>query len=123
MQDGAPPGEKAENSGSAGENAPDGGGGNATAPVGKTPERERRKTYMVTAFVAAAAGFTGIGFGAASLIRSQVTNVSAAVIPAPPAASQTFAEDANGTGADSQANILGSTVPGLLRLNSAKGAQ
>lgn len=38
MQDGAPHGEKAENSGSAGENAPDGGEGNATAPAGKTPE-------------------------------------------------------------------------------------
>lgn len=55
MQDGAPHGEKAENSGSAGENAPDGGEGNATAPAGKTPERERRKGYMITAFVAAAA--------------------------------------------------------------------
>ena len=101
---------------------PDDDDGNAVPPGRKGAEREHRKAYLVTAFVAAAAVFTGIGFGAASLIRSQITTASASVIPSPPAANQTFVEDDDGTGADSQANILQATVPGLVRLTSARGS-
>jgi len=122
MQDGMPGGEPPQSTGSAGNDAPADGGGNAPAQGRKGAERERRKAYLVTAFVAAAAVFTGVGFGAASLIRSQITTASASVIPSPPAANQTFVEDDDGTGADSQENILQSTVPGMVRLASAKGS-
>jgi hypothetical protein len=80
-----------------------------------------RKHVRTGVFVVAVAAFTAVGFGAGLVIRDQLAPASAAsAIPAPPAHNQTFVEDEDGTGADSQANILQSTVPGLVRIASAR---
>ena len=78
---------------------------------------------VVGAYVAAAAAFTGLSFGGTVVIRDQLGAASAAsAIPIPPPANQKFVADDDGTGADSQANILQSTVPGLARITSAGGS-
>ena len=83
----------------------------------------RRKPLVIAAFAAAAAAFTAVGFGATTLIRDQTSSASASsAIPTPPSANQMFVEDDDGTGADSQENILQSTVPGLVRISSSRGA-
>ena len=46
---------------------------------------------------------------------------SSSAIPSPPRANKMFVEDEEGTGADSQANILQSTAPGLVHIVSAHG--
>jgi S1-C subfamily serine protease len=89
------------------------------APRGGKDARKRR-ALIVGAYVAAAAAFTAIGFGGTALIRGQ--SGSASAIPRPPAANQKFVEDDDGTGADSQENILASIVPGLTRIGSAAGS-
>jgi hypothetical protein len=84
---------------------------------------QKRRALIIGAYVAAAAAFTAVGFGATSVIRGQLGSASAAsAIPTPPPANQTFVEDDDGTGADSQENILQSTVPGLARITSAHGS-
>lgn len=83
----------------------------------------KRRALIIGAYVAAAAAFTAVGFGATSVIRDQSGSASAAsAIPSPPPVNQTFVEDDDGTGADSQENILQSTVPGLARITSAHGS-
>jgi hypothetical protein len=89
---------------------------------GASSGKRQRKIVLLGASVAAAAVFTAIGFGAVSVIRDQVTSAAAsAAIPSPPLHNQRFVEDDEGTGADSQANILQSTVPGLVRVVSPLG--
>jgi S1-C subfamily serine protease len=82
----------------------------------------KRRALIIGAYVAAAAVFTAVGFGATSVIRDQPGSASASAIPTPPPANQTFVEDDDGTGADSQENILRSTVPGLAHITSAHGS-
>ena len=88
-----------------------------SAPV---ESARKRRALIIGAYVAAAAAFTAVGFGATSVIRDQSGRATA--IPTPPPANQTFVEDDDGTGADSQENILQSTVPGLARIASARGS-
>ena len=96
---------------------------NASRPSGVPSGKRQRKTIIVATSVAAAAVFTAMGFGVTSVIRDRVTSAAAAsAIPSPPAHNQRFVEDDEGAGADSQANILQSTVPGLVRVESGSGA-
>jgi len=81
-----------------------------------------RKRVRAGVFVTAVAAFTAVGFGAAVVIRDQITPAASSAIPSTPAHNQRFVEDDDGTGADSQANILQSTVPGLVRVASARGS-
>jgi S1-C subfamily serine protease len=46
---------------------------------------------------------------------------SSSVIPSPPRENKVFVEDDDGTGADSQANILSSAAPGLVHILAAPG--
>jgi S1-C subfamily serine protease len=93
---------------------------NNTSPVKDTG---KRRLLVIGAYIAAAAAFTAVGFGATSVIRDQPGSASAtSAIPTPPPANQTFVEDDDGTGADSQEDILQSTVPGLARITSAHGS-
>jgi S1-C subfamily serine protease len=95
-------------------------GPNISGPV---KGARKRRALIVGAYVAAAAAFTAVGFGATSAFSDQLGSASAAsAIPTPPPANQTFVEDDDGTGADSQENILQSTVPGLARITSAHGS-
>lgn len=95
----------------------------ANDPSGKAPARNawRRPGIRVAAYVAAAAISTGAGFGLAGLVRGS-SDAAATAIPSPPAKNQNFVEDDDGTGADSQANVLQSTVPGMVHILSADGA-
>ena len=43
------------------------------------------------------------------------------MIPSPPRQNKTFVEDDDGTGADSQANILRSAAPGLVHIVTPPG--
>jgi S1-C subfamily serine protease len=129
MQDGVTGDEHPESPGSGGNDAPaavDGNAdvdGNAEMPSGaRATDTSKRKTLVIGGLAAAAVAFTAIGFGAASLIRNHVDTADAAAIPTPPAANQLFVEDDDGTGADSQENILQSTVPGLVHITSARGS-
>jgi S1-C subfamily serine protease len=91
--------------------------------TGPVKDTGKRRLLVIGAYVAAAAAFTAVGFGATSVIRDQLGSASAAsAIPTPPPANQTFVEDDDGTGADSQEDILQSTVPGLARITSAHGS-
>jgi putative serine protease PepD len=103
------------------------GSDNAAGPppnsIGPVKDTGKSRMLVIGAYVAAAAAFTAVGFGATSVIRDQLGSASAAsAIPTPPPANQTFVEDHDGTGADSQENILQSTVPGLARITSAHGS-
>jgi S1-C subfamily serine protease len=107
----------------------DGSGGNGTPGIpdvntGPEPVTAKPRTRVrAGVFVAAAVIFTGVGFGATLVIRDQLAPASASsAIPAPPAHNQKFVEDDEGTGADSEANIVQSTVPGLVRIASARGS-
>jgi S1-C subfamily serine protease len=92
-------------------------------PAGPKKDAGKRRVLVAGAYVAAAAAFTALGFGGTAAIRDQIGTASAtSAIPTPPPANQTFVEDDDGTGADSQANILQSTVPGLARITSAHGS-
>jgi S1-C subfamily serine protease len=64
--------------------------------------------------VAAFAAFTAAG-GLSGPARPS------SAIPGPPRENKTFVEDDDGTGADSQANILHSAAPGLVHVLSARG--
>ncbi len=123
MQDDASGGGQADSTGSRGNDAPgipDVKAGRSFRPQATTAKPGKR--VLAGAFVAAAAVFIAVGFGATLVIRDQLDPASASsAIPSPPAHNQMFVEDDNGTGADSQANILQSTVPGLVRIASARG--
>jgi S1-C subfamily serine protease len=64
--------------------------------------------------VAAFAAFTAAG-GLSGPARPS------SAVPGPPRENKTFVEDDDGTGADSQANILHSAAPGLVHVLSARG--
>jgi S1-C subfamily serine protease len=87
---------------------------------GQAPNVGRRWSVRIGAYVAAAAISTGAGFGIAGLVRGS-SNDAASAIPSPPAKNQKFVEDDDGTGADSQANVLESTVPGMVHILAADG--
>jgi S1-C subfamily serine protease len=73
------------------------------------------------AYAAAVVLGIGIGFGAFAAAAGFSSSAPPSAIPAPPRANKIFVEDDNGTGADSQANILNSTVPGLVHIVSSHG--
>ena len=130
MQDGVTSDDHSESPGSGRNDVPATMAGNTEMPSGATKmpsgarakDAGQRKTLVISDLAAAAVAFATIGFGAASLIRHHLDAASAAVIPTPPAANQMFVEDDDGTGADSQENILQSTVPGLVHVTSATGS-
>jgi S1-C subfamily serine protease len=92
-------------------------------PAGEAqvPNAWRRRSVRIGAYVAAAAISTGAGFGIAGLVHGS-SNDAASAIPSPPAQNQKFVEDDDGTGADSQENVLDSTVPGMVHILSAGNA-
>lgn len=124
MHDDVSGGEQLENAGPDGNDGPGGANRNTGSPSQREPETARpRRPLVIAAFVAAAVAFTAVGFSATTVIRDQIGTASASsAIPTPPAANQMFVEDNDGTGADSQENILQSTVPGLVRIASPRGA-
>jgi S1-C subfamily serine protease len=124
MRDDASGGERPGDAGPDQNDGPGGTNGNTGSPSQREPETAGvRRPLVIAAFVAAAVAFTAVGFGATTVIRDQIGTASASsAIPAPPAANQVFVEDDDGTGADSQQNILQSTVPGLVRIASPRGA-
>lgn len=81
-------------------------------------QRRRRLTAGIGA--AAAVALVGLAMFAAVGGFSGPAPASA-VIPSPPSKNKTFVEDNNGTGADSQANILSSVAPGLVHVLSGSG--
>lgn len=81
-----------------------------------------RKRVQAGVFTVAVAAFAAVGFGASVVIRDQIAPATASAIPSPPAHNQRFVEDVDGTGADAQANILQSTVPGLVHIASTRGS-
>jgi S1-C subfamily serine protease len=68
----------------------------------------------VTAAVVAFAAFAAVG-GLSGPAQAS------SVIPSPPRQNKTFVEDDDGTGADSQANILQSAAPGLVHVVTPQG--
>jgi S1-C subfamily serine protease len=78
----------------------------------------RRLTVGIGAAAAAALVASGM-FAAVGGFSGSASATS--VIPSPPAKNRMFIEDDNGTGADSQANILSSVAPGLVHVLSASG--
>ena len=123
MHDDVSGGEQLENAGLDGNDGPGGTNGNTGSPSKREPETAGpRRPLVIAAFAAAAVAFTAEGFGATTVIRHQTGTASASsVTPTPPAANQMFVEGDDGTGADSQENILQSTVPGLGRIASPRG--
>lgn len=120
MQDGVTGDENLETTGSGDNDTPATVESNAEMPSGaRATDTSKRKALLIGGLAAAAVAFSAIGFGAASLIRNHIDTADAAAIPTPPAANQMFVEDDDGTGADSQENILQSTVPGLVHITSA----
>jgi hypothetical protein len=125
MQDGVTGDENPEATGSGDNDAPATVESNAVESNAEMPSRarakvtSRRKAVVIGGLATAAVAFTAIGFGAASPIRNHIDTAAAAAIPTPPSANQMFVEDDDGTGADSQENILQSTVPGLVHITSA----
>jgi S1-C subfamily serine protease len=95
----------------------------AERPTGTKPgrgwwQRRRRRTVGVGAAAAAAL----LAFGMFAAVGGFSGSASAsAVIPSPPSKNKMFIEDDDGTGADSQANILSSVAPGLVHVLSAGG--
>jgi putative serine protease PepD len=124
MPDDARGSQAAENAGPDIDNARGTTDGNSEVLPRQHPETAQpgRRTKAGMAVVAAVM-FTAVGFGGGLLIRDQIAPPRASsVIPSPPARNQQFVEDDNGTGADSQANILQATVPGLVSITSARGS-
>jgi S1-C subfamily serine protease len=56
------------------------------------------------------------------MIASSNSAGSPSAIPSPPQANKQFVESEEGTGADSQANILAATAPGLVHIVSSSGS-
>jgi S1-C subfamily serine protease len=68
--------------------------------------------------VAAGALALGIGFGVTRLFESPGTVAISSTIPSPLRGADAFVEDDDGTGQDSQTNILQTTAPGLVHIVS-----
>jgi S1-C subfamily serine protease len=93
----------------------------AERPTGPKPGRgwwQRRRPLTVGIGAAAAAALLAFGMFAAV---GGFSGSASAVIPSPPSKNKMFIEDDDGTGADSQANILSSVAPGLVHVLSAGG--
>ncbi len=92
-------------------------------PSGPAPVRAwRHMGTRFVAYIAAGALALGAGFGVAAVIRGTSHSADASsVIPSPPRGSAHFVADDDGPGADSQANILASTAPGLVHIVSSRG--
>jgi S1-C subfamily serine protease len=96
----------------------------ASEPTADTPRpgwwQRRSRVTMGVGAAAAAAGLAFVAFVAAGGLSGSAQ--ASAAIPSPPRANKVFVEDDDGTGADSQANILQSVAPGLVHIVSASGA-
>jgi S1-C subfamily serine protease len=116
------PGGSAADEGAADAGAADGAGQDSPAEDGPGPGAGGRRYgrlamavgAAVIVAVAAFAAFTAAG-GLSGPARPS------SAIPGPPRENKTFVEDDDGTGADSQANILHSAAPGLVHVLSARG--
>jgi S1-C subfamily serine protease len=116
------PGGSAADEGAADAGAADGAGQDSPAEDGPGPGAGGRRYgrlamavgAAVIVAVAALAAFTAAG-GLSGPARPS------SAIPGPPRENKTFVEDDDGTGADSQANILHSAAPGLVHVLSARG--
>ena len=132
-QDGAAEGSSAEGSGAEDSTAEDSTAEDSTAEdsgaedsaaqdgvaLGARGRRYGRLAMAVgAAVIVAVAAFAA--FTAAGGLSGPARPSSA--IPSPPRENKTFVEDDDGTGADSQANILRSAAPGLVHIVSASGA-
>jgi S1-C subfamily serine protease len=116
-------GSSAEGSGAEDSTAEDSGAEDSPAQegvaLGARGRRYGRLAMAVgAAVIVAVAAFAA--FTAAGWLSGPARPSSA--IPSPPRENKTFVEDDDGTGADSQANILQSAAPGLVHIVSASGA-
>jgi S1-C subfamily serine protease len=81
-------------------------------------QRRRR----LAAGIGAAAAVALVAFGMFAAVGGLSGSASASsVIPSPPAKNKVFVPDDDGTGADSQANLMHSVGPGLVHVLSASG--
>jgi S1-C subfamily serine protease len=93
----------------------------AERPTGTEPGHGWWWRRRLTAGIGAAA-VALVAFGVIAAVGGLSGSASASsVIPSPPSKNKMFIEDDNGTGADSQANILDSVAPGLVHVLSAGG--
>ena len=123
-EDQAAPGGAAAESGTlppdepgAGHAVTDAATGKAAPRTGGPRQRRRLALGIVAAATAALVAFAA--FAAAGGLSGPADASSA--IPSPPRENKVFVEDDDGTGADSQANILASAAPGLVHILAASG--
>lgn len=89
-----------------------------TAP----PRTRAQRSGRIATYAAAVALVAGLGFGGFAAAGGLSRPVAAsAAIPVPPRSNALFVEDDDGTGADNQENILQSTAPGLVHVNTSRG--
>lgn len=94
-------------------------------PPGRPPRQKARGRRRLVAWAIGSALGIAIGLGVGVPVMMTTSSNSAgspSAIPSPPQANQKFVEDAEGTGADNQANILAATAPGLVHIVSSSGS-
>jgi S1-C subfamily serine protease len=88
-----------------------------SAAAGANWWSRRRLTVGIGAAVAAAL----VAFGVFAAVGGLSGASASPVIPSPPAKNKVFVPDDDGTGADSQANLMRAVAPGLVHILSATG--
>ncbi len=83
-----------------------------------TEPQEPGRGGKIAVYVAAAVLTLGVGFGLTKLIDPPRAAPPSSAIPLPAKSGGVFTEDDDGTGQDSEANILQSTAPGLVHVVS-----
>jgi putative serine protease PepD len=94
-------------------------------PPGRPPRQKARGRRRLVAWAVGSALGIAIGLGVGVLVMMIASSHSAgatSAIPSPPQANKQFIADEEGTGADSQANILRATAPGLVHIMSSSGS-
>jgi S1-C subfamily serine protease len=76
----------------------------------------RGRGARIAACIAAAALALGAGFGFTKLVDPPRVTPPSSAIPSPATSGGVFTEDDDGTGQDSEANLLQSTAPGLVHV-------
>jgi S1-C subfamily serine protease len=90
------------------------------ATAGAGPGQWLRR-HKLAGGIGAAAAVVLVAFGVFAAAGGLSGASASAVIPSPPAKNQAFVPDDNGTGADSQANLMHWVAPGLVHILSGTG--
>jgi S1-C subfamily serine protease len=83
--------------------------------VSDVPEAWENKRFRICVIAAAVILAAGLGFGVGRVIGFG-DNVVLSAIPGPAGGNNAFVEDDDGLAADNQANILGTTAPGMVHI-------